>query len=253
MLLGIDHIVVAVTSVEAAAAALEHDLGLAFTGGGRHEARGTYNRLAFLGDTCLELIGVFDRSQVLANEAFAVARATLDRLDNEGEGLVTYALATDAIAEEVAALREEGSPIGSPVDGSRTRTDGEVVRWTTAFPPDLGPAMPPFLIEHELEGAEWGEDARGARASIRHPVGGAVRLATLGLPVSSPDAIADGYGRVLGIAFSEGWRVAIGDQSLVLVPGGEQPVVELAVEPGTPPLDVVRHGVRWRRVDQAER
>ena len=61
MLLGIDHLVVAVESVEAAAEELDGELGLAFTGGGRHEAWGTYNRLAFLGDTFVELIGVFDR------------------------------------------------------------------------------------------------------------------------------------------------------------------------------------------------
>ena len=41
---------------------LEAALGLAVTGGGRHELGGTFNRLAFLGDTYLELIGVFDRS-----------------------------------------------------------------------------------------------------------------------------------------------------------------------------------------------
>jgi len=48
MLLGIDHLVVAVESVDGAAEELERELGLAFTGGGRHEAWGTYNRLAFL-------------------------------------------------------------------------------------------------------------------------------------------------------------------------------------------------------------
>ena len=182
-----------------------------------------------------------------------MGRAALDLLESGDEGLVTYALATDAVVDEVAALREEGSPIGLPVDGSRTRADGEVVRWTTAFPPELGPELPPFLIEHEPGGAEWGEAARAARAAFRHPVGGPVRLATLELPVRDPEPVAEAYGRVLGVAFSEGWRVAIGDQSLVLVPGGDHPVVDLAVEPGTPPLDVIRHGVRWRRVAQADR
>src|SRR4051812_50126715 len=59
MLTGIDHVVVAVLSVEAAAETLERELGVAFSGGGRHDAWGTYNRLAFFGDTSLELIGVF--------------------------------------------------------------------------------------------------------------------------------------------------------------------------------------------------
>ena len=62
MLLGIDHLVIAVRDPDAAAATMEADLGLAVTGGGRHEHAGTFNRLAFLGDTYLELIGVFDRA-----------------------------------------------------------------------------------------------------------------------------------------------------------------------------------------------
>ena len=61
MLLGIDHLVIAVRDPDAAAATIERDLGIAFTGGGRHDAWGTFNRLAFLGDSYLELIGVFDR------------------------------------------------------------------------------------------------------------------------------------------------------------------------------------------------
>jgi catechol 2,3-dioxygenase-like lactoylglutathione lyase family enzyme len=248
MLIGIDHIVIAVRSVEDAAADLEGFLGLAFAGGGRHEAFGTYNRLAFLGETYLELIGVFDMSLVAANPGFAVGAAALRHLDHVGEGLVTYALASDAIDADVARLRAEGSPISLPVAGSRRRVDGELVRWWTAFPPSLGPDEPPFLIQHELAGAEWGDAARAERAAFRHPVGGAVHLVSLELPVGDPEAVAERYGRTLGIAFSEGWRVAIGDQAVVLSPRGTEPVVELAVDPGTPGLETVRHGVRWRRV-----
>ena len=248
MLLGIDHLVVAVRSVEEAATELADALGLAFTGGGRHEAWGTYNRLAFLGDTYLELIGVFDASLVTASGS-PVGRATLDRLEAGGEGLVTYALTSDGIDEDVAALRAEGSPIQPPVGGSRTRPDGEVVRWSTAAGPALGADRPPFLIEHELTGAEWGAEARAARAAFRQPVGGAVRLASLELPTTDPDAVAEAYGRVLGIAFSEGWRVALGEQSVVLAAEAALPSVELRAEPGTEPLDEIRLGVRWRRAE----
>ena len=193
MLLGIDHLVVAVRSVEAAAAIVERDLGLAVTGGGRHEAMGTYNRLAFLGDTYLELIGVFDRDLVRSSGSFAVARAALDQLDARGEGLATYALAVDDVAAEVSRLRSAGSPVGDPVPGSRRRPDGEVVRWTCAFP-ELGPERPPFLIEHEAAGSEWGDAVRAARAAFRHPGGGAVRLASLELPAPDAAAVADAYG-----------------------------------------------------------
>ena len=247
MLLGIDHLVVAVRSVEAAADVLERDLGLAVTGGGRHDAMGTHNRLAFLGDTYLELIGVFDTALVRSSPSFAVAGAALAQLEVRGEGLATYALATDDLAGEVARLRAAGSPIGEPVLGSRVRPDGEVVRWVCAFP-ELGPERPPFLIEHDPAGAEWGEEARATRAVFRHPGGGKVRLTALDLPVADAPTVAREYGAVLGIAFADGWRAAIGAQSVQLLDGVRTPVVVLTAEPGTAPLDLVRFGVRWRRV-----
>jgi hypothetical protein len=243
---GIDHLVIAVRSVDAAADALERDLGLAFTGGGRHEAMGTYNRLAFLGDTYLELIGVFDAKLVRSSAAFKVGGAALALLETGREGLATYALATDDMAGDVRRLRATGSPIGEPVAGSRQRDDGEVVRWVAAFP-ELGPEGPPFLIEHEPVGAEWGPEARAVRAAFRHPGGGRLRLATLELPVVGAPAVADAYGAALGIAFSEHWRATVGEQQVVLRDGGSEPVVELAGGPGTVPLDLVRLGLRWRR------
>lgn len=248
MLLGIDHLVIAVRDPDAAAAELERDAGLAFTGGGRHEAMGTLNRLAFLGDTYLELIGVSDRVLVESSVTFAVGRTTMAVLDEGHEGLATYALATDDVAGDVMRLRAAGSPIGEPVAGSRTRPDGDVVRWATAFPP-LGPDEPPFLIEHERAGAEWGDEARAARAAFRHSVGDRVRMTSLELPVADAGATAEAYGRVLGIAFSEGWRTAVGEQAVALrgAPPAERPLVRLVAEPGTPPLDLVRFGIRWVR------
>lgn len=248
MFLGIDHLVIAVRDPEAAAAAMERDAGLAFTGGGRHEAMGTFNRLAFLGDTYLELIGVFDPALVASSVTFAVGRASMAVLDAGHEGLATWALASDDVAGDTTRLRAGGSSIGEPVAGLRTRPDGGAVRWITAFPP-LGPFEPPFLIQHEYEGPEWGGEARAARAAVRHPAGGRVRMAGLELPMPDPAAAAEAYGRVLGIAFSDGWRAAVGGQAVVLradAPGAA-PVVHLLGDPRTPPLDLVRFGIRWVR------
>jgi hypothetical protein len=252
MLLGIDHLVIAVRDPDAAAAVLERDAGLAFTGGGRHEAMGTFNRLAFLGDTYLELIAVFDRALVESSATFAVGRASMAVLDEDREGLATWALATDDVAGDAMCLRAGGSSIGEPVAGSRTRPDGGVVRWITAFPP-LGPSEPPFLIEHEYAGPEWGDEARAARASFRQRAGGRVQLTALELPVPDPVAAADDYGRVLGIAFPGEWRTTVGEHAVVLradVPGAA-PVVHLRGDPRTPPLDLVRFGIRWVRTPAA--
>ena len=60
MYLGIDHLVIAVADPDEAVAAFERAVGRAPTGGGRHDALGTFNRVVWLGDTYIEFIGVFD-------------------------------------------------------------------------------------------------------------------------------------------------------------------------------------------------
>ncbi len=248
-ILGIDHLVIAVHDPDAAAADLERELGLVFTGGGRHESAGTWNRLAFLGEAYLELIGTFERGLVLANTDFAVGRAALDLLDAGREGLATWSIAVDDCAMEVARLRHAGSPIGDPVHGWRLRHDGETVRWVTAFP-TLGPEEPPFLIEHEMVGAEWGPDALAARRAFDHPGLGRARIGRLILPVTDPAAYAARSERVVGIRFRadfSGWTADFAVQTVHLhAPASGLPVVQLdTVTPGVKRRSVVRCGVAW--------
>jgi hypothetical protein len=248
-IIGIDHLVIAVADPEGAADELGRALGIAFTAGGRHEQGGTFNRLAFLGQTYVEVIGVFDRGLVRSASAFAVGQAAMAVLDEGREGLATWALLSDDVAADVARLRGAGSPIDAPVTGSRTRPDGETVRWITAFPA-LGPAEPPFLIEHVPTGQEWGPEAMAARATFRHPVGGALRVTGLDLPVPDVAASAERYGSVLRLAFTKDGRTAIGEQVIRLATGGptDPPVVRLASDdPAAPPLTLDRLGVRWTR------
>jgi hypothetical protein len=257
MLTGIDHLVIAVADPDAAADAMERELGLAFTGGGRHEHAGTFNRLAFLGDSYVELIGVFDRAVVLSNTAFAVGRASLAFLESGSEGLATWAVATNDIERDTARLRAGGSRIAPPVEGSRTRPDGEVVRWRTAFPP-LGPGEPPFLIEHEMTGAEWGPEARAARGRFAHPVGGRLRMAGLELAVADPVAAAAKSEQWSGLGFGHDLVASMGAQTVGLRPSGggrdALPTVSVAAsDPATPALELVRFGVRWQRRSDSAR
>ena len=221
MFLGIDHLVIAVDDPDVAAGELEAALGLAATGGGRHET-GTHNRLAFLGDAYLELIGVWDRGLALAHP---IGAAVVRALDAEAPGLVTWALATDGARREVMALRAAGSAISDVIAGSRVRPDGETVAWQCAFPPRLGPTDPPFLIEHELSGTEWGEDARRTRAAFVHPFGGQARLVGIEIVVPDPKATAAACAGVVGVPVPPGpglvpgeREVRIGGHGLRLVP-----------------------------------
>ncbi len=195
MLLGIDHLVIACPDPDAAARELEEQVGLRAGGGGRHEALGTFNRLVWLGDSYLELIGVFDRE--LAERSW-VGAPTVRALD-AGGGLATWAVATDSIEADVARLRGAGSPVAAPIAGERLRPDGGVVRWRLAAPPILGPDEPPFLIEHDPVGAEWSPRERASRATEAHPVGWPIRLETLEIAVPDPGAIGLRALRTVGI------------------------------------------------------
>ena len=223
MLLGIDHLVIAVPDPDLAAD-LAAVLGLAATGGGRHERAGTFNRLIFLGDTYLELIGVWDRALASAHPIGAAALAALDA---GAPGLVTWAIATDDAHREAAALRAAGSTIGEAVPGERVRPDGGVVRWHVATAPPLAADRPPFLIEHEPAGPEWGPAARRARAAFVHPFGGQARVVGLELAVTSPADLAAGFARTVGVAFGPApgaqpgeLEARVGDHSIRLVASG---------------------------------
>lgn len=194
----IDHVVIAVPDPDAAAAELRERAGLAFTGGGRHPGLGTFNRIAFLGDAYLELIGVEDAA---AARGWAVGRAAVRALAGGG-GFVTWALADDDLGSTVARLQASGSAIGDPVHGSRAGTGGELVEWWTATLPELGPELPPFLIQHAARGDEWGPRAMAARRTFVHPLGSRVRLVSLELAVPDPIALAADCGAHLGLEFT---------------------------------------------------
>ncbi len=258
MLLGIDHLVIAVADPDVAAAEMESELGLVATGGGRHDT-GTHNRLVFLGDSYLELIGAWNRDLARAHP---IGAAVVCALDANAPGLVMYALATDGARREAMALRAAGSPISDAIAGSRVRPDGVSIAWQCAFPPTSGRAEPPFLIEHELTGPEWGEEARRARAAFIHPFGGTARLVGIELVVPDPAATAAAYAAVLGVVVQPGpgpipgeREVRIGEHGIRLVPppgdgvAASEPVARVAIA-GSAGDRVLRDlfGVRFARL-----
>jgi hypothetical protein len=187
MLLGIDHLVIACADPDAAVAELEREVGLRPGGGGRHDALGTFNRLVWLGDTYLELIGIFDR----ATAELAWVGAPAVRALDAGGGLATWAAATDDLDADVERLNAGGAGLSEVMPGKRRRPDGAVVRWRLSKPRELGPERPPFLIEHDPASAEWTPADRAARDKEIHPLGGTIRLTTLEIPVTDmPGSIA---------------------------------------------------------------
>lgn len=235
---GIDHLVIAVNDPDAAAAELTEALGLAFTAGGRHPGLGTLNRIAFLGDAYLELMGVDDPA---AAAGWAIGAATMRALE-QGGGFATYSLVDDAIRNTVARLQANGSGIGPVVHGSRERPDGERVEWWTASSLELGPDQPPFLIKHLSAGAEWGTEALAARRAFVHPVGAQIRLLGLELGVPDPLDVAAQCASQIGLEFSAvgergqgGAAASIGLHWVVLTAAALPRIRVLLAAPGAVP------------------
>jgi Glyoxalase-like domain len=215
VLTGIDHVILAVNDLDRATHELAAALGLAATGGGRHPAWGTANRLVWLGDSYLELVGVEDPGVAASGwfgravlEAQRVARARAEPTDVDERGgpaaaqatgpgghdwlPVGCALVSDDLAGDAAARGwgEPGSPAVMP--GVRTRPDGREVRWWTAWPPGATSYRPlVFAIEHDRAAAEWTDGERADRAATAHPLGSPVRLSRLELAVTVLPAVQD--------------------------------------------------------------
>jgi hypothetical protein len=203
MLLGIDHVAIATDDPDATAGALESSLGLAAAGGGRHDALGTFNRLIWLGDAYLELIGVFDTA--LASSSW-LGRPVIDALESGG-GFVTWAVAVDDLDEALRWGPRDGGLVG-PVDGHRIRPDGRIARWRVARPDPVGP-LAPIIIEHDGTAAEWTPAERAIRAEDRHPIGGRARLVGFEIETRSPAVAAATVRRLLAAAVEPAGRGAV--------------------------------------------
>jgi hypothetical protein len=232
VLLGIDHLVIAVDDPDAAAAVLEAELGIEASDGGRHEALGTFNRLVWLGDSYLELVGVFDRR--LAERGW-LGRPVLDALERGG-GLATWAIAVDDLDGQLRWVPPDAGLAG-PLEGERLRPDGRTVRWRLAHPAVLS-STAPFLIEHDTTGAEWTPAERAERAAQQHPIGRPVRLASLDIETAAAPRAAARLRSLVAATVAPDRRgvvrVPIGDQAVRFVTPREEgdppSVVELVTD-----------------------
>ena len=101
----IDHVIYATRDLERAAARLEAELGVAAVAGGRHDGLGTHNRIVPLGDGYLELLAVCDPEEAASSALGAALQA---RIEQQGEGLMGWAVAVDDVKPIAARL---GTPI----------------------------------------------------------------------------------------------------------------------------------------------
>jgi hypothetical protein len=172
--LRIDHVLYAVSDLEAGAARLEDELGLESVPGGKHPGWGTANRVVALGPDYLELIGVADPEAAAASDFGRLVGAAGDRL-------LGWAVATDDLDAVAGRLRLDEER------GSRKRPDGVRLGWRLAgLSQALGSGgFLPFFIQWEgpgelhpggdpsaPPGIGWVEVA-GDEAQLREWLGGA--------------------------------------------------------------------------------
>jgi Glyoxalase-like domain len=203
----IDHVVYAVSDLEAGGARFEEDLGLESIPGGRHPNWGTANRIVPLGPDYLELVAVVDPETAASSDFGRLVRDT-------SEGLVGWAVAT----EDLDAV---GARLGLGIErGTRKRPDGVRLAWRLAGVAEAlrtGGTLP-FFIQWEgpgelhpggdhsaPAGIQWVEVAAD-EAELREWLGGAQ------LPVrfTSRAHAAEGGGSQRGIT-------AAGIREIVLV------------------------------------
>lgn len=249
MLTGLDHFIVVVPNPDDAAKEIEAALGIRAGPGGRHERYGSFNRLIWLGDSYIELLGIEDRE--LVRTTWFGPRA-LDVLDRLGAGYVGLVLASDDLEADMAMLHEQGSRLGAPVEGERQRPDGRVVRWKAAVAPDADPEVGVvFLIEHDMTSAEWTSADRADRARAAHPLGTPVRLTHVELPVRDIRGTTMRLHRELGLQFRPslvggGARdTSLGDQVLRLLPATAGALPTVGLRGGSSVREATALGCRW--------
>ena len=137
MILGIDHIVIAVHNLDAA---IETYGGLGFTvvEGGRHPY-GSHNALiGFADGSYIELLAFYEDSP---------AHPWWDLLHKRGGGLIDFCMATDDIRADLVAFRANGVAAGDLTDGGRRRPDGYQVQWINNKVDGDFQGVMPFIIE----------------------------------------------------------------------------------------------------------
>jgi catechol 2,3-dioxygenase-like lactoylglutathione lyase family enzyme len=238
----LDHVIVGVSDLDAAAARYAKLLGRAPSWRGDHPGWGTENALFRLENTYLELVASH------GDGPFGAELRT--RLDASGEGPIGFALRTEDAAACAAALRTRGIAATDPIAGEgHDAATGAVRRWRNVMIPDAAATrgILVFGIEHlsPPDALPWIEPSQPAAAiaGVDHVV---VRS-------EAPEAALRFYGEQLGIRLAvdktfEQW----GARLLFFRVGGV--TVEIAAPAkavATPTASDSFWGISWRTPDVA--
>jgi len=152
-MLELDHLVYGVPDLEQGIDDLEKLLGVRAVFGGQHKGIGTHNALIALSkDSYLEIIAPDPLQQPFGKSMwFGVHNLKQPRL-------LTYAMKSNNITEELKQARQLGFQLGDVQKGSRDKPDGTRLSWQLTNPSELVEGgVVPFLID-------WGESIHPAES-----------------------------------------------------------------------------------------
>ncbi|MBS0341589.1 MAG: VOC family protein [Proteobacteria bacterium] len=192
--MALDHVVIAVASLEQAVADYRR-AGFTVIAGGRHPGRNTANALVVFEDgSYLELI---------AYSAPSPEERWWRVLDAAGEGLVDFALLPQDIDAAVADARRRGLAELTAVPGARNRPDGVRIAWSSArqqrhdLPFLCADITPRALRVPEGDARRHANGARGIAAVQVAVQDVAASLARYRMLLGG-DAVVDGRVRLVG-------------------------------------------------------
>jgi hypothetical protein len=207
----LDHVLIAVTDLTAAAWELQARCGLASVEGGRHPDWGTANRIVPLGTSYLELVAVVDPA--------AAARSSFGRWVARGASPLGRPLGWAVRTDQLDQLAHR---LDLTVrSGKRVTPSGELLRWRSAGIDQAAaePSLPFFL--------EWAAGVRlPGTTAVAHPAA-PVGIAKL-LLEGDPDRLAAWLGNhVLPVVVRTGRpavaAVVLSTATGEIVLGAEQP------------------------------
>ena len=159
-MLALDHVIIAVGDLDAAADRLLEQHGLGSVPGGVHAGFGTANRIVPLGDSYIELMGVVDTEVAAKNFLGEYLLGFLA----DGDRLFAWCVRTDDISWDAKRIGSGAVPM------SRRKPDGSELSWRlTGLEGALADRSLPFFIQWDghadahpgRDPAEHRVDARG--------------------------------------------------------------------------------------------
>ena len=192
MITRFDHVVIAVRNLEEAIRRYQN-LGFDVSPGGRHTGLGTHNAIIRFGLDYIELISIYDETEVVSSRLGG--KVLLDFLRKREGGLLGYALATSDIEQDAERFRKVGLEAVGPFAMQRMRPDGHLLSWRLLVPNGIPWRQPtPFLIQWDAPDEQrltW--ESPGA-----HP-NGATGWKAIEVAVSNLQHTFDVYQRQLGL------------------------------------------------------